>query len=361
MTVIDTVEISRLIGQPEDERLEYKAVLPPARTVGQLICAFANAKGGYLVLGVVESSGKLLVNGLSEDFRANEITQRAVDLLSPRPSVSFQYLEHSQKRLFVIFVEKSAGPVSIEGKVFVRQGAKTVLTNSNIREITPESYARLKAISARLSTFKAGCTGSGAKFIDHFRSVLNIVDDLGKVLYPVSPAQVTTDQEGKMLMRILFSSCTDNFETYLSDLLYEIYLAKPDTLKSAAQVTLKEVLDCSDMQEFVDFYAKKKLAKLQRGSVKGFITENPQIASLGVLTDAYQEGIEKLLQIRHLYSHRNGIVDERFLQHYPGLFTINQEHCMTLDDFLDKFEYLATVVDSVDKAALSKYSLASVG
>jgi hypothetical protein len=30
-----------------------------------------------------------------------------------------------------------------------------------------------------------------------------------------------------MLMRILFSSCADTFETFMSDLLYEIYLAKP--------------------------------------------------------------------------------------------------------------------------------------
>lgn len=45
--------------------------------------------------------------------------------------------------------------------------------------------------------------------------------------------------------------CADNFEIYLSDLLYEIYLANPSTLKSHQQVTIKEVLDCADMQEFV--------------------------------------------------------------------------------------------------------------
>jgi predicted HTH transcriptional regulator len=42
------------IGQHESELLEYKAVLPPAATVAQLICAFANTKGGAIVLGVVD-------------------------------------------------------------------------------------------------------------------------------------------------------------------------------------------------------------------------------------------------------------------------------------------------------------------
>jgi hypothetical protein len=131
-------------------------------------------------------------------------------------------------------------------------------------------------------------------------------------------------------MRILFSSCADNFETYLADLLYEIYLAKPESLKSGEQISVKEVLDCSDMQDFIDFYAKKKLAKLQRGSVKGFIAENPQIHALNVFNASRQEGVEKLLQIRHLYSHRNGIVDERFLQYFAGQFNLNDEYQMSL-------------------------------
>lgn len=42
------------IGHPESELLEYKAVLPPAGTIAQLICAFANTKGGAIVLGVVD-------------------------------------------------------------------------------------------------------------------------------------------------------------------------------------------------------------------------------------------------------------------------------------------------------------------
>ena len=75
-------------------------------------------------------------------------------------------------------------------------------------------------------------------------------------------------------MRILFSSCADTFETSCPTCLYEIYLAKPETLKSDATVTVKEVLDCSDMQEFITRYAKEKLKKLQRGSVKGFIADN---------------------------------------------------------------------------------------
>jgi hypothetical protein len=150
-------------------------------------------------------------------------------------------------------------------------------------------------------------------------------------------------------MRILFSSCADNFEIFMSDLLFEIYLAKPETLKSNATVTVKDVLDCSDMQEFISRYAKEKLKKLQRGSVKGFISDNKQIKSLGVFDAARQAEIEKILQIRHLYAHQNGLVDDRFREYFPAA-NLNDEYRMTLDAFLTRLEYLAQSIDAVDEA-----------
>jgi hypothetical protein len=350
-------EVSGLIGGPEGLRLEYKAVLPPARTVAQLICSFANAEGGFIVLGVAETNGKITINGLSEEFRATAITHKAMDLLSPKPSVDYQYIVHAQKRLYVIKVDKSDTPITLQGSVYVRTGAHSVL-----KQVTPPAkergYPKTGTLSSLLKQYKETGTAAKVKFLDHYQSILNICDSVPTLLYPESGQKPTTNQEGKVLMRVLFSSCADTFETYMSDLLYEIYLAQPATLKSGEQVTVKEVLDCTDMQEFVDFYAKKKLAKLQRGSVKGFIADTSQISGLGVFNADRQEGIEKLLQIRHLYSHRNGIVDEKFLRYYPDL-RLNDEHLMSLDDFLEKFEYLAQTVDAVDRSALVKYQLAS--
>src|SRR5436190_20004883 len=110
-------------------------------------------------------------------------------------------------------------------------------------------------------------------------------------------------------------------------------MVKPETLKSEATVTVKEVLDVSTMEDFVSWYAKEKLKKLQRGSVKGFIADNGAIKSLNVFDKARIKEIEKILQIRHLYTHQNGIVDEKFRQHFPAS-KLHDEHRLTLDDFL---------------------------
>lgn len=350
-----SINIESIIGKPESQTLEYKAVLPPSKNIAQLISSFSNAEGGYIILGVSED---LKTVGLSSDFRATSIIHKAIDLLLPKPQVEHKYITYKGKNLYLIQVKKSNTPISLEGKVFKRVGTFNNLENPIEIVFKPTGSQKLLETNDLLSTYKENATSAKIKFIEHYQSILKIMDDLSNILYPEGQELATNNQEGKTLMRILFSSLADNFETYLSDLLYEIFLAKPETLKSEKTVTIKEVLNCSDLQEFVHYWANKQIGKLQKGSVKGFIEENIQIKKLNVVDKKTQEDIERILQIRHLYSHRNGIVDEKFLQYFSGQFDLNSEHNMSINEVLDKLAFLSKVVNQVDNSAISKYSLA---
>lgn len=351
------IEVNGLIGQPENERLEYKAVLPPARSIAQIISSFANTHGGYLILGVKESSTGIIINGLSEDFHATTVTHKAIDLLSPKPIVTYENIVYEGKRLYVIKVEKSEAAINLEGKVYIRNGDSSVIKNPLPEQIIKTKLSNLQALEDKLISNKTNGTEAKSNFINHYQRIVNIADKLAELLYPTTSNVPTDNQEGKILTRILYSSCADNFETYLSDLLYEIYLSKPDTLKSEQQVTIKEVLECTDIQEFVVYWSKKKLSKLQRGSVKGFLSDNKQIKDLNILNETIQEEIEKILQIRHLYAHRNGIVDEKFLKFFPGTFNLNDEHNLSISDMINHLTFLVDCVVSLDNEAINKYDL----
>lgn len=349
-------EIIEVIGKPEGVNLEYKAVLPPSKSIAQLICAFANSEGGYIILGV---SDNLDVNGLSQDFHANSITHKALDLLSPSPSVQYQYVNYNSKNIYAIKVDKSNLPIYLEGKLYKRVGEGNLLVNPTELTFSNNGFPRIELLSKKLETQKQNSTDANKRVIDHYQSILKILDDLSLLLYPINAITPTENQEGKILSRILFSSFVDNFETYLSDLLYEIFLANPSTLKSNQQVTIEEVLNCADLQEFVKYWSKQKLSKLQKGSVKGFIKDNKQINDLGILDETNQNEIEKILQIRHLYSHRNGIIDEKFLQYYSGQFLVNTEHKLSINEICDKLEYLSGIINQIDNAAITKYNLSN--
>ncbi|ABG60189.1 AlbA family DNA-binding domain-containing protein [Cytophaga hutchinsonii] len=348
-------EIIPLIGTSESEILEYQAVLPPSKNIAQLICSFANSEGGYIVLGV---SDNLEINGLSEDFHSNAITHKALDLLSPQPNVYYQYIAYKGKKLYVIKIEKASSTILLENKIYKRIGAATKLLNAPEILFKINGYSRIKEINLNIEALKINATNSKIKLLEHYQSILKIVDDLGILLYPNDPTQITINQEGKILSRIIFSSFVDNFETFLSDLLYEIFLANPSTLKSGQTVTIEEVLNCSDIQEFVRYCSKQKLSKLQKGSVKGFIKDNKQISELNAIDNGQQNEIEKILQIRHLYSHRNGIVDEKFLQYFTGLFALNSEHQMPISEICDKLCYLVNITHQIDTKAIIKFNLA---
>lgn len=354
------INILEFIGQPEGIKLEYKAVLPPSRTMAQIMASFANAQGGTLILGVREIKNTVQITGLSEDFNAQAILSKALNLLNPVPVTQSGYILHEGKRLFFISVEQSPNEVLIEGKLYKRQDTQNILLNPLTNNFNSGTYPRITEIDANLKQAQVNCTSALSKFIDHYSSVLNIVADLSILLYPLSPQIKTASKEGKILFRILFSSIADTFEMYLSDLLYEVYLANPNTLKSDSQVTVKEVLDCNDIQEFISFYAKKKISKLQRGSVKGFINSNEQISSLGAVSKNQQEDLEKVLQIRHLYAHKNGFVDEKFLNYFPGEYQLNESHELNLDQFLDYMVYMSETVIRIDGLALQIHDLASV-
>lgn len=146
--------------------------------------------------------------------------------------------------------------------------------------------------------------------------------------------------------RIFLSSCADNFEVYLSDLHYEIYLAKSQTLK----ISVKEVLCCQ---------ARKKLSKLQRGSKKGFL-ENKQSKGLNVIDEYEVVRIGGILQIRHLYSHMNGIIDDKFMSFFRTGYTLNEEHRMSINEVLNKQEPISPTVYKIDLASLNTYELATI-
>ncbi|MDD2949246.1 MAG: ATP-binding protein [Sulfuricurvum sp.] len=350
-------EILGLIKQPENESVEFKAVLPPSRVIAKIIASFANTEGGYLILGVLDNGTP---KGLSGDFFATETVHKAIDLLTPRPIVNYEYVDLSAKRLFVIKTEKSNNKILFENDIYIRVGEQTQLSAaSGEPEFTSQKYPKVTILFNDLIAQSESSTESKRKYFEHIKSILKIIDDLGNILYPDNVETITTNQEGKILSRILYSSFTDNFETYLSDLLFEIFLAKPETLKSKQEVTIEEVLNCSDMQDFVHYWAKQKIGKLQKGSVKGFIEDTKQIKDLDVLGAVEIKEIDKLLQIRHLFSHRNGIVDEKFLKFYSNIAPLNSEFNMAISDIVVKLEYLIEIVNRIDTASIQKYNLST--
>lgn len=62
--MLDSTKLSALISEGESETLEFKQKLPPENVISAILAAFANTKGGTLIIGVGDK-GEII--GLSKD------------------------------------------------------------------------------------------------------------------------------------------------------------------------------------------------------------------------------------------------------------------------------------------------------
>ena len=123
-------------------------------------------------MGVSESLGRRReIPGLSQDFRANSVTHKALDLLSPQPQTYYRYIQHQGKSLYIIKVEKSEATVSAEGRIFKRVGVETILINPAKVEFKG-GYQRVKDTHQLLVNSWQHATNSKSRMIEHYQSIL---------------------------------------------------------------------------------------------------------------------------------------------------------------------------------------------
>lgn len=351
-------QISEILSTFQGEH-EFQAVLPPSKVIAKIIASIANTGGGALFIGINKKTvSQYEVVGISGDFHINSIVNKAISFLEPQPDVRHKYTNINGKQIYILEVYNSDEVISLDSNVYVRQDSRIILKDEGIiSNLDIVKNELLNEMYMELIQNKENGTYAKKVLIDHYIGVLKIFNDLYSLLSPRGIDVPTDINEGKILSKILFSSAVDNFELYLSQLLYEIYLAKPQTLKSKQEVTVEEVLRCSDMDEFIQYIANEKISKLQKGSVKGFISDNKQISSFKVISNDEVREIEKILQIRHLYTHKNGIIDEKFLTMYSGEFDLKEEHLLSIKEYLDKIRYLFEVIKKLDLKAIQTYNL----
>lgn len=104
--------IEKLIeeGTLENERLDFKANLPEANVLSCLVCSYANAKGGFIVLGVKERNKRFFIEGIENDI---EISHKFGQKLRVHPPIDYEIpkiieIAGSSKVLVVFRIEPSS-------------------------------------------------------------------------------------------------------------------------------------------------------------------------------------------------------------------------------------------------------------
>lgn len=92
----------------KSQTLEFDAIPFVPEKLAKIIASFANTDGGKIIFGLKEQSeSSSEIVSLSKDFNVIDIVQSAILMLSPIPSISYDYVNVEGKNIFLIKVEKN--------------------------------------------------------------------------------------------------------------------------------------------------------------------------------------------------------------------------------------------------------------
>lgn len=357
-------KIKQLIGEPEGLNLEYKLVLPPPETIARIVAAFANTDGGVLIIGVRDD---LVVVGLAENTPVATIIESSIARLHPRPDVKHYPLElelnSETKKLYIVEVAKSSDIIYTGDKIFIRQGAQIIAKVPAFKLDLAKSPIPDCIVQLRERILQAGqsSTESEIKLLRHYQNLFLttklLTDISNNLLFSKQPNLHSDLEQGRIFLRLVFSSLLDTFENYLVDLLMEIHLAKPETLRSSSQVTVEDVLNCQDMAEFIHFAAEQRVKNLSRGNEDSFMKAF-KFTQLDLFIESELEQVKKYLQVRHLYTHKNGVIDKQFLSktNFRNL-NLGDEYKISLKDLCETASFFIDIVSRLDSSVITKYGL----
>lgn len=114
-------ELNLILQQGEGYNIEFKQALPSKlRELAEEICAFANAAGGVLLIGVKDDNS---IQGVTIDNSIRSRLQEAIGLIQPRLDVKIT--EHEIDGKTIIYVACESGtqkPYMVSGTIFMRNG-----------------------------------------------------------------------------------------------------------------------------------------------------------------------------------------------------------------------------------------------
>jgi len=150
-------DLTSFITTPKNDQLDFNAVPFAPQKIAQIISSFANTNGGSLIFGIKEINPEHNeIVGLSNDFRIDEITKKAISFLQPIPSIEYDWVNIGDHQVYMIKTVKSDIDILFENRKFIRVENKSLVENELIQNgtiINNPSFSKTIAIIIAIENY----------------------------------------------------------------------------------------------------------------------------------------------------------------------------------------------------------------
>ena len=145
LSEMDYLDVKNLAQTGEGTYLEFKRTIPSAFKIAREIAAFANTKGGTLLIGVDDDCSLVGVTGYQEEEYL--LQKAAVELCRPQVDITIEIVHFGDRDLLVIKVPESADkPIFVQSQedgklVFMREQDQNKVASKELIEIIKNKNA----------------------------------------------------------------------------------------------------------------------------------------------------------------------------------------------------------------------------
>lgn len=138
LSEMDYLDVKNLAQTGEGAYLEFKRTIPSAYKIAREIAAFANTKGGTLLIGVDDDCSLVGVSGYQEEEYL--LKKAARELCEPNLDISIEIVHFGERDLLVIRVpELDNKPVFVKGEegdvVFMRDEDRSKVASKELVQV----------------------------------------------------------------------------------------------------------------------------------------------------------------------------------------------------------------------------------
>lgn len=115
---MDAVQLLSILKDGESTSVEFKEAFNKNDSLCKAICAFANTKGGKILIGVKDDGTPVGIQG----HKLQDVSDQVNNTLIPMPAFNVSEITLAQAKIIVIDVEESSRLVSANNMVYIRVG-----------------------------------------------------------------------------------------------------------------------------------------------------------------------------------------------------------------------------------------------
>ena len=114
-------EIDKILQQGENYQIEFKKRIN--KDLASEICAFSNAQGGMILLGVDDNN---MVTGININNTTRSKLESTISAINPRPDIQIIETKYNEKNIIIIDCKSGKNkPYIISGSIYVRYGSNS--------------------------------------------------------------------------------------------------------------------------------------------------------------------------------------------------------------------------------------------